>query len=517
MGKGQQSEDGICSVAVQGFKCLAKESRIEIRPLTILAGANSSGKSSIMQPLLLMKQTLQASYDPGALLLNGPNVRLTSVDQLVPRQRGDLSDHAFTFSVETKGLTHRITYSPSEDHEIEIQEMYIEMAIEDEDARYLRLSSSIKGTDLQTNLSHFFDKLLPLPHGTQYTTYRDRCFLAVTNEPLEDGRTYFPKMTFAPFPSDDLIRLIHVPGLRGNPERIYERTASGPPFPGTFEKYVATIIAEWMKKGDVRRGYLENMLSQLDMTREVSVRRVNDAGLELLVGRLPGGTSRGQDLVNVADVGFGVPQVLPVLVALLVAERGQLVYVEQPELHLHPRAQYALAGIMGDAAKRGVKVVAETHGSLLLLQTQTLLAKGKLDPDLVKLHWFSRDPEDGTTSIHPADPDENGAFGDWPEDFGDVDLMAEGAYLDAVWERGSHVVGHGGHGVDDLGIHDPREAHAPAARRAAGTPPSRRTSASAPPTPGSGRRPRGEPWFTSPTSPLRCARAPSPGTPAPDP
>ena len=232
--------------------------------------------------------------------------------------------------------------------------------------------------------------------------------------------------------------MIHVPGLRGNPERIYERTASGPSFPGTFEKYVATIIADWIKNDDDRLTELETELAQLGMTGEVSVRPVTDAQLEIQVGRLPGTTSRGQDLVNIADVGFGVSQVLPVLVALLVAERGQLVYVEQPELHLHPRAQYALAGIMADTAKRGVKVVAETHSALLLLQIRTLLAKGNLDPDLVKLHWFLRDPEDGTTSIHSTDLDENGAFGEWPEDFGDVDLKAEGAYLDAVAERGSH-------------------------------------------------------------------------------
>ena len=437
-----RSAGGICSIAVQGFKCLAKESRIEIRPLTILAGANSSGKSTIMQSLLLMKQTLHASYDPGALLLNGPNVKFTSFDQLVSRQRVDLGNHSLTFSIEApKDVTYRITYSPSKDYEIEIQEMDIEMALEDKDARHLRLTPSITATDLddfQTDVLEFFRHVPFLPNETQFITYRDRCFLAVTNEPLEKDQTYFPKMTFSPFPSDDLILLIHVPGLRGNPERIYERTASGPPFPGTFEKYVATIIADWMKNEDVRRGHLENMLSQLGMTREVVVRRVSDAGLAILVGRLSGGRSRGQDLVNIADVGFGVSQVLPVLVALLVAERGQLVYVEQPELHLHPRAQYVLAEIMADAAKRGVKVVAEAHSALLLLQIRTLLAKGHLAPDLVKLHWFSRDPGNGTTSIHTTDLDENGAFGDWPEDFGDVDLMAEGAYLDAVWERGSH-------------------------------------------------------------------------------
>ncbi len=55
-------DQGITEISVQGFKSLYEESRIEIRPLTILAGANSSGKSSIMQPLLLMKQTLEAVY-----------------------------------------------------------------------------------------------------------------------------------------------------------------------------------------------------------------------------------------------------------------------------------------------------------------------------------------------------------------------------------------------------------------------------------------------------------------------
>ena len=437
MEKGQQSNDGICSVAVQGVKCLAKESRIEIRPLTILAGANSSGKSSIMQSLLLMKQTLQASYDPGALLLNGPNVRLTSVDQLVSRT--ELSSHVFTFSVEApKGITHSITFFPSEDREIEIQAMYIDR--DNEDARSIHLTPGRKGADLQIDLSRLLtgESVPEPPDGTQLVICRYRCYLAFTFEVLAGNESSFVIPTFGLFPSNYLERMIHVPRLRGNPERIYERTASGPSFPGTFEKYVATIIADWKGSGDVRLGRLETMLEQLGMTGEVSVRLVNYAELELLVGRLAEGTSRGQDLVNIADVGFGVSQVLPVLVALLVAERGQLVYVEQPELHLHPRAQYVLAGIMADAAKRGVKVVAETHSALLLLQIRTLLAKGDLDPDLVKLHWFLRDPEDGTTSIHSTVLDENGAFGEWPEDFGDIDLKAEGAYLDAVAERGSH-------------------------------------------------------------------------------
>lgn len=422
---------GIRSISVRGFKCLAEESRIEIRPLTILAGANSSGKSSIMQPLLLMKQTLEASYDPGPLLLNGPNVKFTSVDQFVPRPRVDLDNHARSFSVQVStDLTYSITFSSSRGHKIEISEMRIET----KGNRALRLTLSRKGPDLYEDLSRFLSKGWPLvPSGT-IATYRDRCFLAVTSE-SPNGDDSFPTMKFSSFPTHDLTRMIHIPGLRGNPERAYERTAAGPSFQGTFEKYVASIIADWTDNHDDRSIRLGKMLGQLGLTQEISVQRLNEAQLEVRVGRLPEVNSRGKDMVNVADVGFGVSQVLPVLVALLVADRGQLVYVEQPELHLHPRAQHVLARIMVDAAKRGVRLVAETHSALLLLQVRTLLAQGEIDPDLVRLHWFARDPGNGTTSIDTANLDKDGAFGGWPEDFGHVELMAEGAYLDAVEER----------------------------------------------------------------------------------
>src|SRR5712691_1762533 len=78
----------ITSISVAGYKSLVKEQAIQIRPLTVLAGANSSGKSSILQPLLLLKQTLEAGYDAGPLLLQGPNVKFTSADQLLSRVGG---------------------------------------------------------------------------------------------------------------------------------------------------------------------------------------------------------------------------------------------------------------------------------------------------------------------------------------------------------------------------------------------------------------------------------------------
>jgi predicted ATPase len=157
--------------------------------------------------------------------------------------------------------------------------------------------------------------------------------------------------------------------------------------------------------------------------------------IELYVGRLADTPPiRPEEQVNIADVGLGVSQTLPVLVALCAAKPGTLVYVEQPETHLHPRAQVAMAEVLAKAAVRGVRVVAETHSELLLLAVQTLVAEGKLSPGLVRLHWFQR-RADGVTEVKSGDLDEAGRFGDWPEDFSDVDLQAQSRFLDAAESR----------------------------------------------------------------------------------
>jgi predicted ATPase len=203
-------------------------------------------------------------------------------------------------------------------------------------------------------------------------------------------------------------------------------------FPGTFEHYVASVISQWQSNNDPRLSQLGAALEDMGLTWKVEAQPIDDTQVELRVGRLTHSRpADNHDLVSIADVGFGVSQSLPVLVALIVAEPGQVVYLEQPEMHLHPRAQRRLAHVLADAANRGVIVVAETHSALLLREVQTLVATGKLSMDKVKLHWFQRQ-EDGRTVVTPADLDENGAYGDWPEDFDEVELNAEKAYLDAV-------------------------------------------------------------------------------------
>jgi hypothetical protein len=237
-----------------------------------------------------------------------------------------------------------------------------------------------------------------------------------------------------------LLDLIHIPGLRGNPERDYRlRKTKGPRFDGHFQDYVAGIVAGW-KDGPLGRsklGQLSDALHKLGLTWKVEARPLDATRVEIVVGRLKDARQGGaKDFVNIADVGLGVSQILPALVALLTASPNQLIHLEQPEIHLHPKAQKNLAQLLAGAANSKKRLIVETHSSILIRGIQTLVAKGELDPKLVKLHWFTRNDETGATKVCSADLDENGAFGaDWPEDFDDTYLESERDYLDAVEAR----------------------------------------------------------------------------------
>lgn len=450
----EEKLEGITKIAVKGFKSIAEECEIDIRPLTILAGANSSGKSSIMQPLLMLKQTLEAPYDPGPLLLDGPNVQFTEASQFLSTLSGENGIDSFQIQIET----HKFDVSDSVltvfkkgQDGIEIIEMIAERKLKTlSHSMRFALSPDMSQEDIKSlvdqpvipeyfpdelpeelrRLEEFVDEFVSnirqnfMPEDVDSVT-RSRCFLHLRAQNGYAVHDVTSNLAYS------VRNSIHLPGLRGNPERTYKMTGTGPRYPGTFENYVASVIHKWEAEKDKRLKLVVAALRVLKLAGQVGTEKIGDARVELQVGRLPDGSFDETDMVNIADVGLGVSQVLPVLAALIVAEPGQLVYLEQPELHLHPRAQVALARVLADAAKRGVRVVAETHSSLLLLGIQTLVAEGDLSRELVKLHWFTR-RKDGVTEVRSMDLDEAGTYGEWPVDFDDVSLNVQSRFLDAV-------------------------------------------------------------------------------------
>ena len=429
-------------IELSGYKSLAKQQRVSLAGLTVLAGANSSGKSSIMQPLLLLKQTLECPYDAGAILLDGPNVKITASDQALSRIKGDAPTGTFRLGVGTKYGDSVLSYrrGPNGSFKIEAQEIKRKGS-----EKWLIMKEGVSFSTMEASAFSEGEKpLIPKELLASFTdnkssfsfsATRDRCFLSLgLSRKSKDGEQpigiNFGATGDLPFV---LKRLLHVPGLRGNPERDYRATEVSNQFPGTYEAYVASILWKWQNDGDSRISDVGDQLRLLGLTWKVVARKIQDTRVELRVGRLPRAAQGGaKDLVSLADVGLGVAQVLPILVALLSAVREQIVYIEQPELHLHPRAQWRMAEIIRDAVNRGVRVIIETHSSGLLRGIQTQVALSKMKNSDVSFNWFRREVGTGTTVIDSVTLDKSGAFGDWPADFDDVGLEVEGAYLDAV-------------------------------------------------------------------------------------
>jgi len=431
--------EGITRITVAGFKSISQEQSIEIRPLTILAGPHGSGKSSIMQPLLLLKQTLEAPYDPGVLLLDGPNVKFTSVDQLLSHNNSGKLMRTFHISIEIDSQETLTTgYTQDENNAFAVEQM-----IYNSNKVKYRLYVGMPQDEIKKVLAGNLKASLRVPmHELSYllsylvkrfdiVLTQNRCFLTPVIQSRAGSAVPFP------LPSDlvaehHILKLVYLPGLRGKLERTYPVAAVGTKFPGTFENYTASVIEHWQTVGNSDKlEKLNRDLARLSLTSKVIARRIDDMQIELLVNRFAHSNEEGgEDMLSIAEAGLGISQALPVVVALHAANQGQLLYIEQPESDLHPRAQSAMAEVLANAAKEGKRLVVETHSSLLLLGIQTLVAEGKLPPELVKLHWFTQQ-EDGSTKIDSADLDERGTYSDWPEDFDDIALYTENRFLNA--------------------------------------------------------------------------------------
>ena len=325
-------------ISVMGFKSLLHEQSIEIKPITILAGANSSGKSSIMQPLLLLKQTIEAPYDPGALLLHGPNVRITSADQLLSKISPSKCSDRFSLSyVKKDGWMIKITFKKYPRRGLDIENMVIkherssdEFVVKPDMSSEEILAIPIIPDEIKTIIKH--QKIGERKFSI--VVLRDRCFLSLQLF-MGEGDKRNPLFGF-PFLGDELIpplknqieKIIHVPALRGNPERTYKTTSVGDNYPGTFEDYVASIIHYWKKNKSDKLDQLGHALEQLGLTWKVEPKSVDDTQVELQVGRLPHAIRGGAyDLVNIADVGFGLSQIIPVIVSIFIAKPDHIVYL----------------------------------------------------------------------------------------------------------------------------------------------------------------------------------------------
>ena len=115
-------------------------------------------------------------------------------------------------------------------------------------------------------------------------------------------------------------------------------------------------------------------------------------------------TTKGGPKVLITDVGFGVSQILPVIVLCYYVPRGSTIILEQPEIHLHPAVQAWLADVFIDAVNtRGIQIILESHSEHLLTRLQRRIAEGAISPDKTALYFCHM--ENSESKIEKLDVD----------------------------------------------------------------------------------------------------------------
>ena len=212
-------------------------------------------------------------------------------------------------------------------------------------------------------------------------------------------------------------RILYLGPLREYPRRRYPWKGDHPKGIGQYgEKTTSALLS-----GRIRRlptdEQIPKWLQKLELIDSYDVQPVFDTGgdYELLVKQYKDGPE-----VPLTDVGFGVSQVLPVLILCYYAPEGSILILEQPEAHLHPKVQTELADVLIDAVtNRNIQIYLESHSEYLLSRLQRRIAEGQISSDDTALYFCQIN--DGTSEIEQLDVDEYGNIRNWPQDFfGDV-------------------------------------------------------------------------------------------------
>jgi len=237
--------------------------------------------------------------------------------------------------------------------------------------------------------------------------------------------------------------LFYLGPLRMKAERLYSWTGIEPESVGySGENTVAAILAA--KARQISPGYrkrtrpferiIAQKIQEMGLIDEFTVIPISEERQEYEVKVRTRGSS---DPVDLPDVGFGISQVLPVIVQCYYAPRDSIIIMEQPEIHLHPSAQAALADVMIDVvasrengADRKIQLIVETHSEHFLRRLQRRIAEDVISEKDVSAYFA--DVSKTPARLEPLQIDILGSIRNWPRDFfgdemGDITAQAKAA------------------------------------------------------------------------------------------
>jgi predicted ATPase len=444
----------ITNIRIQNFKGWKDTGELRLAPITVLFGGNSSGKSSIGQFLMMLKQTTESNDRIAGLQLGGGQRSIVDLGTWDDMVHGHKSTAELLFELGWTLPESISVNDPIKDRTVAGNCLSLTARI------YQSVSKdgagSVRCRNFRYSLSSDGDETLGaefLPSKTERGKYEVKVSGLDLVRTKGRGWHFPPPQRFYGFPQEvnayhqnaqgleDLPlsletlfqRISYLGPLRAHPRRQYIWSAETPPDVGIegenwLSAYLSSVnrrISPGMGKVRTRdaRPFHEvigRWLKEIGLVHDFEAKPVSKGAREY---RARVKVSPRSEWVSVPDVGFGVSQFMPVLVQCFYAPANSVVVIEQPELHLHPLVQQNLADLFieviqsrENGRERNIQLIIESHSEHFLGRLQRRIAEEKIGSEAVAAYFFSQN-QSGTHEATPLEVDPYGNIRNWPKNF----------------------------------------------------------------------------------------------------
>jgi predicted ATPase len=408
----------ISQIGLTNFKCFKGEHNFPLSRFNLLTGINGRGKSTFLQSLLLMKQT--TDYDRGShyIILNGSCINLGNFEDIKNSFASNDDEIKFIFKIIDNPFIDEIHYTFGQDNDDES----IAIVNEFSQRSYIDGSYETKVLKHYENFDYYYylklgDEILPENEG-EYAFENASEFYFENLIPTDNKDI-----------DDDIFRCIQfISADRIGPKNYYEIQnirkdfswvgAKGENTASVLLKKSENEVDDTLYLGEDTNTLLQQTEEWLNFIFDGAKININTEGGVVLISY---NTKQGRERYKPSNVGFGYSYILPTVVAGLIAQSGEILIIENPEAHLHPRAQHKLTQFLAKVAATGVQIFVESHSEHILnaLRICTIEQEGQekiLNNTDLSILYFQ---DNLTTPFIHIPIDEKGGIDEWPEGFFD--------------------------------------------------------------------------------------------------
>lgn len=440
-------------IIIENFKCFQSQTEIEFGKLTLLTGANSSGKSSIIYSIL---GAIQSGEFPFQFSTNGKYVNMGDFNEIVFNHNNkDVIRISFSFENGIQQIDTYWTENPQNKlpilSKIKVIANYFELSAEKKEKKYIvdftynpekdpqyDFFSADKHTEIVRKLIDALDdiennELQKKQNGEKSENIWNELGKPVKLEKIEIPESSFDSVAAAnnietfqlQRAFESVVKLFNsyeaninfISSFRLHPDRGYlESSKSNLKVSNEGKGYLDQIIA-WETKDSEKFISLVKILKDLNLLYEIKSQRTEGGKYDILIKTKKNGVYN-----SLYDVGFGVSQFLPIIVADLQLKNSSTLFIAQPEIHLHPSIQSAFGDYLIRQIKTNAKnYVVETHSEYLLNRIRLGIVKGDIEEQDVKIYFAENQSEEAT--IHKIKFTKTGEILNAPSHFFETYMM----------------------------------------------------------------------------------------------